>query len=129
MAEAPLKWKVELLKEIRDGNAENFYAPKSKKEGEWFEDMKRDGLVCGKWATTITVEEAIKQNTPLPKGGQSGYFHLSVPTNGKKLIEDYEAKTTISGIWNRHHIGILKWIVGILAVVLVAILTREWHLK
>jgi hypothetical protein len=54
---------------------------------------------------------------------------LSVPEKGKKLIEDYEAKTTIRGIWERYHIAILAWIFSIFAALIVGFLIAKFGLK
>jgi hypothetical protein len=81
MAEAPIHWKVKLLKEIRDGVGEMSFIPEQgTNDLEWFKDMKRDGLVCGDWGTIGTLEEAIKQNSIIPTGGKSG-FHFVTERN------------------------------------------------
>jgi len=141
MAEPPIRWKIKTLKEIRaspEGSA--FLTKGGEKEYEWFLDMKRDGLVSGDFQKRFSgsevrnqIQEAMKQNSVIPiispEGGITGFFNLHVPEKGKKFIEDYEAKTTIRGFWKTYHIWILRWILGIGAIIIAAILIHEYGLK
>ena len=128
MAEAPIKWKIELLREVAAAPLHAYWTPTpGTQEMDWFIDMKKDGYVEGTWGRLADMEELkssiLRGGLPSVPSGKEVFSDLHVTPRGKQLVEDYEAKTTIRGMWKRYHLLILGWISGIASALLVKYLS------
>jgi hypothetical protein len=55
-----------------------------------------------------------------------GFYDLHVTDKGKKLVEDYESRTTFRGMWRRYYLLIFGWIFGIVSALIIIYLTHAY---
>ena len=120
MAEAPIKWKIDLLRHIIPAPSTARFTPKpDSQEADWFWDMKKDGYVEGDWVTFVDPSKMQVNVITFHHEGPQGFAHLHVTEKGKKLVYDYDSQHTFSGIWKRYHVAILIWIATIVSAVVI----------
>jgi hypothetical protein len=62
MAEAPLKWKIETLREITAAPRDAQWEPSpGSQDLDWFIDMKKDGYVEGTWGISADPDNLVGQ--------------------------------------------------------------------
>jgi len=60
MAEAPIKWKIKILKEINAASRSAHFVPTpDTKDTDWFIDMKKDGYVEGTWGRIVDMRSTV----------------------------------------------------------------------
>ena len=118
MAEASLVWKVECLRKIQKmpptGAFQEGVTPQDALL--WIQDLERDGFVTAKFRMGAG-------NVP------NLFWDVHVSEKGKQLIADFESQRTISGIWKKYYIDILKWAVTVLTSIVIGYLLRGLNLK
>jgi hypothetical protein len=115
--EAPKKEKVDMLRVFNSAKSGGHWIPKDDQERDWFLDMMGDKLIeakSGYFPESPPVAGVIDFYQPPP----NGFYDFHVTDKGKKLIDDYDARTTIKGIWKTYHIPILLGIFGILGAII-----------
>ena len=127
MAEAPIKWKIELLRGILSVPEDTSYmADYQSQDWNWFLDMKRDGYVEGEPSNCTTPAlNVVSLYIPDP----NCFIHVHITKSGKEFIYDYEARTTIRGFWKKYYLSIFKWILGVAGTVLGAYLIYKYSFK
>jgi hypothetical protein len=118
MAEASLDWKIGCLRTIQTmPPAAAFEEGITPQETLiWVQDLERDGYITAKFRMGI-------ENVP------NLIWNVHVLEKGKQLIADFESQRTVSGIWKKYHINILKWAITVLTSMLIGYLLRGLNLK
>jgi len=118
MAEASLDWKVECLRMIQTMPPTAAFDEDVTPQQSliWIQDLERDGYITAKFRMGIG-------NVP------NLIWDVHVFEKGKQMIADFEAQRTVSGIWKKYHINILKWAITVLTSMLIGYLLRGLNLK
>lgn len=114
MAEAPLKWKIETLKQAIAAPLHARFAPTpNTEEMAWFIDMQKDGYIDGTWCREVNKEEItamIQNRFPIPTGGREVFSDLHVSEKGKKFVRDYDANQKVAEDFKTIDVQkLLKW--------------------
>jgi len=59
-------------------------------------------------------------------GEPTNFGNVQVSAAGLRYVSDFEAETTIRGIWSANHKRILGWIAGIAAAIFAAWFVRTY---
>lgn len=132
MAEAPTKWKVDMLRAFNSAKPGGHWIPKDTQDRDWFLDMVKDVLIQAKegyFSDTPPVVGVIDFYQPPP----NGFYDFYVTEKGKELIRIYDAQHTIRGIRDRYLlpalIRILIILLGVGGALLLTYLIYEYGIK